>query len=80
MNERIKELEERCWEELGEEECYYTVFNREKFAEFIINECIKCCGEIDDINKAYREGLFLDPELGPKECINTIKEHFGVEE
>ena len=52
----------------------------EKFAELIVRECIKCCDEIDDINKTYREIRLVDPEFGPKECIATIKAHFGVEE
>jgi hypothetical protein len=52
----------------------------QKFAELIVRECIKCCDEIDDINKTYREIRLVDPEFGPKECITTIKAHFGVEE
>ena len=40
MNERIRQLEDDCWEELGEDECYYPVFNKEKFAELIVRQCI----------------------------------------
>ena len=52
----------------------------EKFAELIVRECIGCCDEVDRINKAYIEEYCVDPENGPKECIQVIKAHFGVEE
>ena len=55
------------------------IFSKEKFAELIVKECIKCCDEIADINRVYREERLVDPEFGPKECISTIKKHFGVE-
>ena len=81
MNERIRQLAEQAYETVqspsGEG---YREFNKEKFAELIVRECIKCCDEIDDINKTYREIRLVDPEFGPKECIATIKAHFGVEE
>jgi len=74
MNERIKELAEQAGFLNKDEESI------EYFAELIVRECIKCCDEIDDINKTYREVRLVDPEFGPKECIATIKAHFGVEE
>ena len=52
----------------------------EKFAKLIVRECIGCCDEVDRINKAYIEEYCVDPENGPKECIQVIKAHFGVEE
>ena len=52
----------------------------ELFAELIVRECLGCCDEVDRINKAYIEKLQFDPKNGPKECIQVIKEHFGVEE
>jgi hypothetical protein len=51
MNERISELEALCWEDIpcvpywdgmpGKHELYTTekVFNKEKFAELIVEEC-----------------------------------------
>ncbi len=83
MNERIRELADKIWEEK-----YWTNPNTDKllpaqlnrFAELIVQECINCCAEVDRINKAYIEKLQFDPENGPKECIQVIKEHFGVEE
>lgn len=68
MNERIKELEERCWEELGEEEGMYPVFNTKKFAELIVKEC---AGIVNSLGQ-YE---------GPGDCSTAeyIKEHFGVQ-
>jgi len=41
MNERIKELAEQAeTKEIG-----YYFFDREKFAELIVQECIDYCGE-----------------------------------
>lgn len=51
-----------------------------KFAELIVKECINCCDEVDRINEAFIQDYDYDPQNGPKECIQVIKEHFGVEE
>ena len=78
MNERIQQLAHEAGLPTYNPEGIPTKL--EKFAELIVRECIKCCDEIDDINKTYREVRLVDPEFGPKECIATIKAHFGVEE
>jgi hypothetical protein len=51
-----------------------------KFAKLIIQECIDMCDEVDRINKYHIEKDFIDPEWGPKECIEIIRNHFGVED
>jgi hypothetical protein len=66
MNERIKQLEQMCWEELGEEECYYPVFNTKKFAELIVQECSQM------VVNSHPDDL---PFVGGKMLV-----HFGVEE
>ena len=84
MNERLNELEERCWEELGEEEGMYPVFNTKKFAKLIVRECLK---EIKDMIVDESELLYPNNKQ-TTECVNdrlldaydNIKEHFGVEE
>ena len=69
MNERIKELEDQCWEDIPVDIDYdylsrvRRVFNREKFAELIVRECI-------DIVDAQWEPVLVE----------KIREHFGVEE
>jgi hypothetical protein len=74
MNERIRELEQMSWEELGEEECYYTVFNAEKFAELIIRECMMLVEGFESTQE-----VALD-EYVDYEASAVLKEHFGVEE
>ena len=64
MNERIQELSYQCWyndPDTGKEE-----FNRTKFAQLIVKECIRLCDQVDLV--------------GADECIDNIKEHFEVEE
>lgn len=54
------------------------VFNKEKFAELIVQECIRCCDDVDAIQKHYLK-YHIDQELGASHCIEVIKKHFGVE-
>jgi hypothetical protein len=92
MNERISELEALCWEDIpcapywdgmpGKHELYTTekVFNKEKFAELIVRECIRCC----EGNSEYKN--HTDTEWGKGLasgivlCKEAMKTHFGVEE
>jgi hypothetical protein len=75
MNERIKELikqattiEEHKWG------VSYDNFDKEKFTELIVRECV---GVVEG-------GHFLHDQaptaLFAKECSGAIKRHFGVEE
>jgi hypothetical protein len=68
MNERIKELEKQCWEYkpgfAGQAE-WYTVFNKQKFAELIVRECSR----IAKVNQAEDMGW----DIG-----EILLEHFGV--
>ena len=51
MNERIKELAEQAeTKEIG-----YYFFDREKFAELIVQECIDYCGE--NLSKTVGDAL-----------------------
>jgi len=78
MNERIRELvkqattiEEHKWG------VSYDNFNKEKFAELIVRECIGCCEQVisDPVPKSVDTWL-----NGGSQCIDQIKKHFGVEE
>ena len=66
MNERIKQLAEQCyehdqsWTGVGQ-----RIFNKEKFAELIVRECM----ELGD--KALQDGKWPG---------DVLKKHFGVEE
>ena len=78
MNERIRELAEQattyidpsandgvCWD-----------FNREKFAQLILQECLTICQyNIDDDDDQFDLGRVHQA----KEITQLIKIHFGVE-
>ena len=81
MNERIRELAEQATEIVetvgpqsrGGWSSSYARFDREKFAELIVRECIWAlwteeCRTSDLASEEYTRGS------------NKIKEHFGVEE
>lgn len=67
LNQRIKENAEQCYEYNAKTDDLW--FNKEKFAQLIIKECISKCEFYNDSN------------WGPaSECIaQDIKQHFGVE-
>jgi hypothetical protein len=70
MNERIKELIAECQEYrpgFDGQEDWYTVFNKQKFAELIVREC----AHIAEVNQAENMGWNIG---------EIIKEHFGVEQ
>ena len=68
MNERIEQLAEQCWihtnEPLFAAKSPHWEFDRHKFAELIVRECIRLCDQVDLV--------------GADECIDNIKEHFEV--
>ena len=77
MNERIFELAEQAtvWKDANHG---YT-FDKEKFAELIVQECLNeiqslldCNTQVDEFEQGVYNGLDM-----AKDCI---KEHFGVEE
>ena len=78
MNERIKELAETAGLEfdddrvLESEPIYYTTQkDLEKFAELLINECIRI---VEGASDQYSGPVWAD------ELINVMVEYFGVEE
>jgi hypothetical protein len=86
MNERIRELAEQATE------CYSNgqerTFDKEKFAELIVQECAKICIEQNvsnlDLDVIRESGKFTLQDLATKSCgenlSNQIKQHFGVED
>ena len=65
MNERIKELEARCWEPRQYGPAW---FNSTKFAELIVRECLD---KVAEAAHARRDPFF---------AYSQIQEHFGVEQ
>ena len=72
MNERIEQLAEQCWvhtnEPLFAAKSPHWEFDRQKFAELIIRECIDWCNA-----HATIEGT-------AQKIIESIKKDFGIEE
>jgi hypothetical protein len=75
MNERIKELIEQATKHYpatpssGE----FSTFDKEKFAELIVRECVAICEDTEGDPSA-------DSRWGRRCCALEIREHFGVEE
>jgi hypothetical protein len=77
MNERIQELANQAIKESGQQ-FWWSEVVFEKFAELIIKECIGCCEQvISDPVPNYYIDTWLN---GGSQCIDEIKQHFGVEE
>jgi hypothetical protein len=82
MNERIGELAEQARKyvadaiELGFPQDQVDDIRDEKFAELIVRECMALCKSIDETDTQYR----YDYRRGVLDCVDTIKEHFGVKE
>jgi hypothetical protein len=77
MNKRIRELAEQATE------CYSNgqerAFDKEKFAELIIQECIDCvrgAGLTDEV--AVKNNLGFNDGLSA--AVVNVQKHFGVEE
>ena len=53
------------------------IFSKEKFPELLVRECIGCCEQVisDPVPKSVDTWL-----NGGSQCIDQIKQHFGVEE
>ena len=70
MNQRIKELIKQSTE------CYSNgqerTFDKEKFGELIIRECVAICKDTDGEDN-------IDARSGRQDCAVEIREHFGVE-
>ena len=74
MNEQIKELYNKVFAESMN--MRWNIEDGEKFAELIVRECMALCKSMDETDTRYR----YDYRRGVLDCVDTIKEHFGVEE
>ena len=80
MNERINELIKQAtehdyttWDSYNQKELVYYKFNKEKFAELIVRECIS------ELEKIKRSGVPTPIQGGLNLGVVSLKEHFGVE-
>ena len=70
MNERLKELEKQSVYYNEEEDVWE--FDREKFAELIVKECVDIC------NKVYFENYPDAEDFERSQEGDAIKKNFGV--
>ena len=78
MNERIKQLAEQAgFIDRGTNHTAYMNFDHEKFAELIIEECLRMC---DCADVSLLEHSYPREADGAASVKIFIKEHFGLEE
>ena len=78
MNERIRQLAEQAtvldystWDSYNQKTIDHYKFDKEKFAELIVEECIAQCWAVSELES---NGYVVS------ECSKKIRKHFGVEE
>jgi hypothetical protein len=71
MNERLEDLAKQCSGNPMTSE-FEPRFNKEKFAELIVRECISISTKID-------KNPYIPDWYQAKKIIRELKEHFGVE-
>ena len=79
MNERIIELAVEANDQTGNKfDLNYKELDSflEKFAELIVRECIGCCEQVISDPVPESVDTWLN---GGEQCIQEIKQHFGVE-
>ena len=88
MNEKIKELAEQAGFIVDNNKIITMKQNNtiefEKFAELIVKECMAQIKEVKELSLPYNANREQAYEFGYDDgmtvAINTIEEHFGVEE
>jgi hypothetical protein len=82
MNERIRELIKQAtehdyttWDSYNQKELVYYKFNKEKFAELIVRECIQVVDNMADPEEDSDRYVWALHNASEK-----IREHFGVQE
>jgi hypothetical protein len=72
MNERIDKLLVKSGAYFGGDGIDYSMFDANKFAELIVQECAKVClAQRDPANLNYKPS---------ERFAEAVKQHFGVEE
>jgi hypothetical protein len=72
MNERIRQLAEQATINIGDEFHPIDFFDKEKFAQLIVQECLKIVEPTEDSGDEWCVTL--------KGTAQEIREHFGVEQ
>jgi len=82
MNERILELAEQASNTTtsyydGRGNVTQTVFDKEKFAELIVKECVSI---VEGVSPGYEDYRNQIEDAFRRDCVESIKHKFGVEE
>ena len=89
MNERIQELKHQAslWcdqnipEQYSEETNGYGSAWEDKFAEFLVKECVSKCEFVANMATITNTGeMARKTKATADSCAKMIREHFGVEE
>ena len=77
MNERIQKLAEQVTTviEATEFSGEGWIFNKEKFAELIVKECVSV---VENLSPGYDDYRNQIEDAFRGDCVNEIKQHFGV--
>ena len=75
MNERIRELVEKSY--IYDKQNDSSFFNKEKFAELIVAECV---GIVENLSPGYKDYRDQIEDAFRRDCVIEIKKHFGVKE
>ena len=77
MNERIKELVEKAGIYIAYDNRAVLDKEIEFLAELIVRECI---GIVEGISPGYKDYRDQIEDAFRRDCVEEIKQHFGVEE
>jgi hypothetical protein len=79
MNNRIRQLAEQAttYIEPTANSGEGWIFDKEKFAELIVRECIDIVSKVPNGYRDYRNQI---EDAMRADCLQAIQEHFGVEE
>ena len=77
MNERIQKLAEQATTviEATEFSGEGWIFNKEKFAELLVKECVSV---VENLSPGYDDYRNQIEDAFREDCVNQIKQHFGV--
>ena len=84
MNQRIQKLIEQATSTQGPtpyNPLTFEVFDKEKFAELIVRECVAKCEVVANMATITNNGeMARKTKATADSCAIMIKQHFGVEE
>jgi hypothetical protein len=95
MNERIKQLAEQATTKISfrldpnnykhiddpDGDFERVEFDKQKFAELLVKECLKLCKEVEgDLAGIYEDAERDATQIGARFCYEAILSEFGVKE